>query len=106
MKRLIAWSLAAFALWAMLGCARQALPPRPAMAEPSLQQAMGVACWSVVGAGFTLVAAAALAKNRPRRRRRLVRAAVQGQEPSKMVHSPVYVPPPYRMGYRSNRRRL
>ncbi len=106
MKRLITGGLAALAIWALLGCREEEPAARRAAAEPYRQQAVGLAGWSIVGAGFTVVAAAALAKQRPRRKRLLVRAAVQGQQPAKMVHSPVYVPPPHRRGYRSNRRRV
>ena len=66
---------------------------------------VGVACWSLVGAGAMGVAAAALAGGRPKSGKLLVPASVEGQNPVKLDHSTRYVPPPHRWNYRSSQRR-
>lgn len=73
-------------------------------AQPDFYR-MGIACWSLVGAGMMGVAAAALAGERPKSGRLLVPAAVEGQQPVKLDHSPRYTPPPHRQNYRSSQRR-
>lgn len=67
--------------------------------------ALGVAAWAMVAAGFTVVAAFSLSP-RPQRPKKLPFPAESGgQQPLKIAHSQVYTPPPHRLNYRSNCRR-
>lgn len=75
------------------------------LASHAVQKALGFAGWGLVAAGFLGVVLVTVLKNRPRPRRRLIPVEAGGQEPEKMVHSEVYTPPPYRLDYRSTRRR-
>lgn len=71
-----------------------------------LSRAIGTGAWGLVALGFVCVALAVVAGGRPKSRRLTVRVEVENQEPSKMVHSPVYTPPPHRRNYATNRRRV
>lgn len=71
-----------------------------------LLQPIGIAAWCMVFAGFTIVTAAALAGPPPRPRKLPFPTSLADQHPTKMTHSHLYSPPPYRLNYRTNRRRI
>ncbi len=92
---------------ALLAGAFLTLPPIGAQAAipttggPLGVRAVGALAWGLVAAGFLGVALTVWASGRPKPRRRLIRAESGGQIPEKMVHSPVYTPPPHRRQYKS-----